>query len=460
MISQNLNNIWNQVLKKIKSHIPQSSYQAWIKPAKLVSIDENIIKIDVRNEFNCNLITQNYYQLLLKAFKEILQLDNIELEININTDIASDDENYQPTLLFADNITEDNTSVNTHSLSESKQVNNTSLNKAFTFENFVVGSHNQFCHAVALSIANDIGNPQYNPLFLHGGVGLGKTHLMHAIGNFINKHKPETTIQYITTEQFLNDLIDFMRKGKMDSFRQKYRKINLLLIDDIQFIEGKESTQQEFFHTFNALKEQSSQIIMTSDRPPKAINKLEPRLCSRFEGGLIADVQPPTFETRLAILERQSEKIKINLPSSIAHIIAEAYPENIRSLQGALNKIAAYANFANETIDELLVAKVLNLKEAEESQVHSIVKSVAYLLDLNITDIKGPARQKKYIEARQIIVHIARLSTISWSEISAGLGNRGNSSLINLNRNLERDLQNNEFKYIQVLNKLKEQFNV
>lgn len=454
-----LNNIWQKALKLIKSNIPAASFSAWVKPAKLASIDSNDAVLQVRNEFNRNLIVQNYFQHIQTALQQIQDNNSLRLTVEINADLPA--EAYMPVFSSISGSTTaspDNTSQQNPVIQHTNKKYTSYLNPKFTFETFVVGTHNQFCHAAALSISQKPNPSPYNPFFIYGGVGLGKTHLMHAVGNYILKQDSSLKVVYITTEKFLNDLIDSMRKGKMDEFRDRYRKADVLLVDDIQFIEGKESTQQEFFHTFNALRDKGSQIIMTSDRPPSAMKKLEPRLCSRFEGGLIADIQPPTFETRLAIIERKAEELKISISSEVARRIAESFPENIRSLEGALVKLSAYTNLSTNKLEMGMVEKLLNLKQAEENRMSKIVNSVAYHLELDKSDITGPNRQKKLIHARQLCVEIARTFNTSWSEIGTGLGGRGNSSLISLHRNIKDSLKNNDFPYVDVLDKLKEQF--
>ncbi len=449
-LTNNLEKTWENSLKLIKSEIPSASFQAWIKPAKLKSIDGNNIILTVRNEFNRNLLLQNYYSSLLKALSQTTNISNLNLIIEIDLETTSQD--YMPVFSSIEDI---NIPIQT---SPKKQGNNknSNLNSKFTFETFVVGTHNQFCHAAALAISQDPKKSPYNPFFIYGGVGLGKTHIMHAIGNYVLKNNAKAKILYITTENFLNDLIFHMRQGKMNDFRSHYRGVDLLLIDDIQFIEGKESTQQEFFHTFNALKDQGSQIILTSDRPPKAISKLEPRLCSRFEGGLVADIQPPTFETRLAILFKKAEELPINLFPQIAKKIAESFPENIRSLEGALAKVAAYANFTNETLSIEFVEKILQIKKTNERLIDKIINSVVFEMNLDKDDLVSASKNKNLVQARQACVYLGRYANLSWAEISQGLGGRGNSSLINLHRKTceeleKKDRTSNLFNLIEKL---------
>ncbi len=374
----NLEKIWKNALKVIKEEVPVSSFQAWIKPASLIKIEDNKAYLEVKNEFSRNLILQNYERSITKGLEASLGQPT-EIIISINSQLNNLD--YTPSfsslpdsgisspvskiyLPPSDNFSYAK-SNNNSSLSFEQLSFNAGLNPKFTFDNFIVGSHNQFCHAVALSIAEQNAENTYNPFFIYGDVGLGKTHIMQAIGNYILAKNPQAKVLYITTEQFLNDLIGSMRKSKMNEFRDRYRSLGLLMIDDIQFIEGKETTQEEFFHTFNALKDNGSQVILTSDRPPMAIPRLEPRLCSRFEAGLVADVQAPTYETRLAIISAKANELRMKVPMEISDLIANHFPENIRRLEGAIKKLQAYTSFSGlkQALTQEWVKKILQIGE-------------------------------------------------------------------------------------------------
>lgn len=471
LASENIDSVWESALKKIKDKIPASSFQAWVKPAKLVLLENDRAVIHVRNEFNRNLLVQNYYKSLLESLQETTGRNYLDLVIEINPDLPS--ESYVPAFSSISSISSiSDTKKETGSTNSiisglgviTKKKVGLDLNPKFVFETFVVGAHNQFCHAAALAIAENPAKGPYNPFFIYGGVGLGKTHIMQAIGNYVLQKNPSARVLYITTEKFLNDLIESVRQGNMNEFRSRYRQTDLLLIDDIQFIEGKESTQQEFFHTFNALRDQGSQIIMTSDRPPQGIPKLEPRLCSRFEGGLVADVQSPTLETRLAILERKAEEMNLRLPDCVEMRIAESFSENIRTLEGALAKLKAYVEFTAAELTSEVVERILQLKpvtprtEPTGKLIDKIIDEVSSLTNLSRLEIIGAAKNKNLVQARQICVYVARKQGISWSEIGQGLGGRGNSSLINLHRNISDDLSSGTFELLSVLNKTKELF--
>jgi chromosomal replication initiator protein len=446
----NLEKTWKQALKLIKDQVPTSSFQAWIKPAQLAEIKDNTAYIEVRNEFSKNLLVQNYHQTILKALESLVG-KKLELVIRINSTITGD--LYVPSFASLSESALAPTRINLLDNSGGDTLLSSGLNPKYTFDNFVVGAHNQFCHAVALAIAEQTNNGGYNPFFIYGGVGLGKTHIMQAVGNYMLAKNPNCRVLYITTEKFLNDLISSMRKSKMNEFRAKYRSLNLLMIDDIQFIEGKEATQEEFFHTFNTLKENGSQIILTSDRPPKAIPRLEPRLCSRFEGGLVADVHAPTYETRLAIITRKAEEMKMPLSSETADALAKCFPENIRQLEGALVKVQAYVNFTNKPVSIEMLEKLLQISSHvsyydEHSQmnvqkndfkmntktsdnVERLKKIVSDKFHIELDDLMSRNNSQEIKTARQVCIYLARSIGMSLAEISGAFDGRGNSSIIN-----------------------------
>ncbi|MDX1919474.1 MAG: chromosomal replication initiator protein DnaA [Candidatus Caenarcaniphilales bacterium] len=474
--------IWRTALKHLKDEVPASSFKAWIKPASLREIDENKAVIEVRNEFSKNLLIQNYYKQIAGAIKQATGQE-VHLLINVNSELKTED--YLPNFSsIPDDSSNAQTLVNANSSPEmaykpqSFSLTNkfsSNLNPKFVFDNFIVGSHNQFCHAAALAIAKNKPNQAYNPFFIYGDVGLGKTHLMHSIGNYILSKNPDAKILYLSTEQFLNDLISHMRKSRMNEFRARYRSLDLLLVDDIQFIEGKETTQEEFFHTFNSLKDNGSQIILTSDRPPKAIPRLEPRLCSRFEGGLIADVQKPTYETRLAIISRKSDELKLKIVPNVADIIAKAFPENIRSLEGALFKLQAYKNFTNSVLSADVVNRLLQIDPSSLSEVGSssvlssgsskngavasggsdnkimykIKDLISAKLAIPVDEFMSRSNSKEIKNARQICMYVARKAGLSLGEISKSFDGRGNSSILNSIKRVQTEAESDaELKQI------------
>ncbi len=311
---------------------------------------------------------------------------------------------------------------------------NSTLNQNYSFDRFVVGASNQFAHAASVAVADQPAK-NYNPLFIYGGVGLGKTHLLNAIGLQTLKLFPELNVVYVSAEVFMNELINSIRYDKMPKFREKFRNIDCMLIDDIQFIAGKERTQEEFFHTFNTLHDAGKQIVVTSDKFPKDIPNLEGRLRSRFEWGLIADIQPPEIETKIAILEKKAQENHITLPGNVALYIASQADTNIRELEGYLVRIAAYSSLTGHQIDMDLVKavlkKLLRQEEKREITIDEIVKAVATKLTIKIADIKSPKKNKDLVMARQISMFLAReMTSASFPDIGAKIGGRDHSTVI------------------------------
>jgi chromosomal replication initiator protein len=323
-----------------------------------------------------------------------------------------------------------------------------SLNPRYTFRNFIVGSANRLAHAASLSVAERLGHA-YNPLFLYGGVGLGKTHLMHAIGNAVVARFPRKRVVYVTSEKFTNDFITCVQQGRFDDFRARYRKIDLLLIDDIQFIADKERTQEEFFHTFNAIHDEGRQIVLSSDRPPRQIATLEERLRSRFEWGLIADLTAPDLETRIAILRAKAEEQSVPINSQALEFIARKVASNIRELEGALNRIVAYANMQGMPISTDLAQAVLSnvlynpRKKAVTPERIALAVSEYYGVDMEA--LRGQKRERAIVMPRQVAMYLMRAETeVSLLRIGAELGGRDHSTVLHACEKIDREMQENE----------------
>ena len=309
-----------------------------------------------------------------------------------------------------------------------------SLNNKYTFSTFVVGSHNRFCHSAALAVAQKPGEA-YNPLFIYGGVGLGKTHIMHAIGHAILNSNPNAVIRYISCERFTNELINSIQHNRTADFRKRYRQVDVLLVDDIQFIEGKESTQEEFFHTFNALRDNGKQIVISSDRPPKALARLEERLRSRFEWGLTSDIQAPDLETRLAILHKKCELEKMNVDALVLEQIASTFTSNIRELEGALTKIHAYASLTGETMTSSFAQSILQPFGSNKKQrvltVEDIIEAVASQYKLEAGQLKSSTRTKNLTLPRHVAMYLAHeLADLSFPVIGQAFGGKAHTSAI------------------------------
>ena len=324
----------------------------------------------------------------------------------------------------------------------------TTLNPKYTFDSFVIGNSNRFAHAASLAVAESPAKA-YNPLFIYGGVGLGKTHLMHAIGHYILQNNPNSKVVYVSSEKFTNELINSIKDDKNEEFRQKYRNVDILLIDDIQFIGGKERTQEEFFHTFNALHDANKQIILSSDRPPKEIPTLEDRLRSRFEWGLIADIQIPDFETRMAILKKKAEVENLNVPNEVMVYIATKIKSNIRELEGALIRIVAYSSLTNRQITVELATEalkdIISKKQGKNITISIIQDIVSSYFDLRVEELKSQRRTRNVSNPRQIAMYLSRkLTDMSLPKIGEEFGGRDHSTVIHAYEKISDNLKTDE----------------
>lgn len=332
--------IWSESTKIIKDAISKQNFDTWIKPIRILSLEDNTVTLSVPNKFFRDWIVENYYPLICDAISSVASTS-----VFVTFTIQKSGSSELATLAAPEEVDKDQEK---HSALPSQRARS-SLNPHYSFERFIVGTSNQFAHAAARSVA-ELPAHNYNPLFIYGGVGLGKTHLINAIGMLTVTLYPKKNVLYVSAEEFMNELINSIRYDKMPEFREKYRKIDCLLIDDIQFIAGKERTQEEFFHTFNTLHDSGKQIVVTSDKFPKEIQNLEARLRSRFEWGLIADIQPPEMETRVAIIRKKAAENDIQVPDDVIQYIASVADSNIRELEGILTRIAAYASLTGSEI--------------------------------------------------------------------------------------------------------------
>lgn len=404
--------IWKTVEELLESELTKISLDTWIKTAKPLHIKQNTFTLEAPSEFNRDILKSRYIPLLTNTIKAVT---NKEFQIEI---IITDTQN---TLM--DIYPEDD--VNAHS---------SVLNPKYTFDTFVRGNGNQFAHAGAVAVA-ECPAKRYNPYFIYGGVGLGKTHLMHAIGHYILEQNQDANVLYVTSEKFTNELINSIKDDKNEEFRNKYRNIDVLLIDDIQFIVGKERTQEEFFHTFNSLYEAQKQIIISSDKPPKEIATLEERLRSRFEWGLIADIQAPDVETRIAILRKKAQLEKFDVPDNVLAYIAENIVSNIRELEGALNRVVAYASLTNNPLDIDLAKDCLKQfisdKMTRDINPTTIMKTVGRYFDINPELFLGKKRSRDITYPRQIAMYLCReLTDLSFPKIGGAFGGRDHTTVL------------------------------
>jgi chromosomal replication initiator protein len=423
-----MDDLWSNVIDSLKERVGQQNFDIWIKPIHFVAADGEKVELEVPNRFFKEWINEHYSPLIKEAVSFLTQKPcSLQYRVRNEKKIEKD--------LIHTAIQSDDTQV----IFSFQPI----FNPKYTFDNFVVGASNQFANAACLAVAN-LPAKNYNPLFIYGGVGLGKTHLLHAIGNHLVQHRilPDVKkICYISSEEFTNELINSLRYEKMDEFRNKFRRMDILLIDDIQFISGKERTQAEFFHTFNSLYEARKQIVVTSDKFPKDIPNFEERLRSRFEWGLIADIQPPDIETKVAILRKKAEIENISLPNDVAFFLASQIDSNIRMLEGSLIRIGAFASLTKTPIDIQLAKEVLKniIKPKEELiSIDSIQKIVSTFFNIKMSDLKVKRKYKGYVIPRQIAMYLSRkLTSASLLEIGEKFGGKDHSTVLHSIKKVE-----------------------
>jgi chromosomal replication initiator protein len=429
-----MEDLWDKVTDSLKERVGQQNFDIWIKPIHFISIAEENVELEVPNRFFKDWIQEHYASHIKEAIFFLTQKPSL-LKFRIRNE-----KDFSPPPLQTNDL------LTTPPFP-------TIFNPKYTFDNFVVGASNQFANAACLAVANSPAK-NYNPLFIYGGVGLGKTHLLHAIGNHLLQHHvlPDVKkICYITSEEFTNEVINSIRYEKMDEFRNKYRKMDILLIDDIQFIAGKDRTQAEFFHTFNSLYEARKQIVVTSDKFPKDISDFEERLRSRFEWGLIADIQPPDIETKVAILKKKAEHENISIPNDVAFFLASQIDSNIRMLEGSLIRVGAFASLNKIPVDIQLAKEVLKniLKSREELiSIDLVQKVVSNFFNIKISDLKLKRKYKNYVIPRQIAMYLSRKFTnASLLEIGEKFGGKDHSTVLHSIKKVEQKIsKENSFK--------------
>ncbi len=407
---------WQAVLGQLQMDMPKASYDTWVRNAELVSYEDNVFIVGVPNVYARDWLESRLSSKIKRLLCGIL---NRTVSLRFVVWQATTDKPVGELMPHEDELE-----------IPPPQYKATALISRYTFENFVVGSSNRLAHAASMAVAERPAQA-YNPLFLYGGVGLGKTHLLHAIGNLCIQRK--LIVLYVTSEEFTNDLIDAIRSHTTQAFREKYRHIDVLLIDDIQFIVGKESTQEEFFHTFNSLHGQEKQIVITSDRPPKALVTLEERLRSRFECGLAADIQPPDFETRVAILRSKSERMGRKIPAEIIETIARRVQSNIRELEGSLTRVLALADLSNLSMNVQLVDVALAdlLPKRATVQPDEVVSHVAGAFGMSVQTLVGPDRRQEVVLPRQIAMYLLRMeANCSLPKIGEAFGGRDHTTVM------------------------------
>ncbi|UQS84725.1 chromosomal replication initiator protein DnaA [Apilactobacillus apisilvae] len=427
----NKDSLWEQICEDFANNVSTTTYSTWIETVKPISLEHNQLTLELPSPLH-----RDYW-------KDKLADQLVEYAYKITKkDIA-------PKFVLEDELKnkEDSSKVNNIDLNDDESISNTHLNPNYTFESFVIGKGNQMAHAAALVVSEDPGR-MYNPLLLYGGVGLGKTHLMHAIGNKIIKDNPSANIKYITSESFTNDFINAIQRHKTESFRQEYRNVDVLLVDDIQFFADKDGTQEEFFHTFNDLYENRKQIVLTSDRLPNEISKLQDRLVSRFAWGLSVDITPPDLETRIAILKTKAEADNIDVPIDTLNYIAGQIDSNVRELEGALSRVQAFAKFKNVKITTDLVSEALKgLNKGEkkfEVNIDKILQTVSMYFNLSVDDLKGKKRIQKIVIPRQIAMYLSRTMTNnSLPKIGNAFGGKDHTTVIHAYDKISDEIKSN-----------------
>ncbi|MEA2016180.1 MAG: chromosomal replication initiator protein DnaA [Actinomycetota bacterium] len=417
-----LQNIWDNTLDDVKNKINLPTYKAWFEHITPISLKKNCLTISVGSSFAKEWLESRYSSILSDSVKKVT---NNSYRIKI---ITSHSGNKYPT----EDYIKDNSKNGRPAIKISNK--SSSFNLKYSFDTFVVGNSNRFACTAALAISEKPGKT-YNPLFIYGGVGLGKTHLLHAIGQYTQQLNPEKTIKYVPVEKFLNDFINALRYKDIFTFKENYRNNDVLLVDDIQFLEDKEASQEEFFHTFNALHDTNRQIVLSSDRSPKNITTLEDRLRSRFEWGLVTDIKPPDFETRLAILKKYSEREKITVSDNILNLIAEKVSTNIRELEGSLTRIVAFSSLTKSKPDLSMAKNIIKDILPDDSDhkisIQIIIKEVSKYFSIPISDILSSKRNKLISHARQLAMYLSReLTSSSLPRIGKSFGDRDHSTVI------------------------------
>jgi chromosomal replication initiator protein len=426
-------NIWSKILEIIKKDLNPQSYQTWFVHTRPSSIEGNTITIETPNAYFRDWLIDHYMEMVEEAARRVCAR-----QMGITFIVSQPNDTGQGAV----------NQKTTRPRQKKQDVSTTpptGLNHLFTFDNFVIGPSNRFAHAACLAVAESPGKA-YNPLFIYGPVGMGKTHLLQAIAHFALQKDPDAKVLYVSSEKFTNQLISAIQNRTTIAFRQTYRNLDILLIDDVHFIGGREATQEEFFHTFNVLHDAHKQIILSSDRPPKEIASLEQKLVSRFEWGLITDIQAPDLETRIAILRKKAEKETIKVPDDVTFFIAEKIKTNIRELEGALIRVVAYASLTGQDVTLLLAQDVLKdvVKEEKKVSIEIIQKKVAEIFEIGVSDIKGRKRVKSFAYPRQIAMYLTReLTDLSLPQVGEYFGGKDHTTVLHAYNKIKEDVNKN-----------------
>jgi chromosomal replication initiator protein len=425
--------VWKNCLDSVVQHVSPQHFSTWFRPIKVVGGDETSLELEVPNRFFLEWIKEHYLPLIQDVLRKTTNREYL-----IHWNVGKEDEK-KPAV-------KKSTARAARARAQKKSASH-GLSTKYTFENFVVGKANEFAHAACFAVSNDLSS-KYNPLFIYGGVGLGKTHLLQGIGNRVLNNTSGTNICYYTSERFMNEFISYVSRNKMSDFRRKFRNVDLLLIDDIQFWGGKERTQEEFFHTFNSLYEAHKQIVVTSDKFPKDIDGIEERLRSRFEWGLVADIQPPDVEMKMAILRTKSAEDGVKLPDDVTEWLATASGSNVRELEGNLNRIIAYSSLTGQDITLQMSKETLkNLVKKEKAKILTIEliqKTVASYYNVKLTEMRSKRRHKAVALPRQVAMYISReFGRFSYPEIGTSFGGKDHSTVVYAYQKIDKSIGEN-----------------
>ena len=447
--------LWKAALGEIQLNISKANFLTWFKDTFIAEQKGNIIYIGVPSNFAREWLENKYRKTILQALNhlnpEILKVDYIVSQNNSSLEKikkARGSRQREEKLILDEQLNFQEFTIDPE----------TNLNPRYTFESFIVGSNNELAHAAAEAVTENLGS-KYNPLFIYGGVGLGKTHLLQAIGNKVKKENKKLKIKYASSEKFTDELVKAIGKQTMDAFKTSFRNVDLLLIDDVQFVAGKDKTQEELFHTFNNLYEKNKQIVFTSDRPPKAIPSIEERLRSRFEGGMIADIGYPDFETRLAILQAKSQNVGVAIDEKVLRYIAEVIPKNIREIEGALNRIIAHSHLKNHSLSleesKKVLASIVNNMH-QYIPFKEVIKKIASFYDLSESELFGHSRKKELVKPRQVAMYVLREELkYSYTNIAEKIGHRDHTTVIHAYKKIEEEITKNPV-FFQEITLLKE----
>lgn len=449
-LTHTADSVWIKILEVLQRELNPQVYDRWITPIKALELKEDSLVLSAPDDFFKDWIIDHYGNLIRLALKDIVNRPNTNIEFEIAPFSA-------PLRVPESRPAGQGTSVSQINSNSNANISlEFALNPKYTFEGFVVGPSNRFAHAASLAVA-EAPAKAYNPLFIYGPVGLGKTHLMQAIGQEILRSRPDTKVLYITSEKFTNQLINAIKTGTTVKFREKYRNVDVLLIDDIHFIAGKEATMEEFFHTFNTLYDAHKQIVVSSDRPPKEISNLEERLVSRFEWGLVTDIQAPDFETRTAILRKKAERENIFIPDSVTAFIADKVKSNIRELEGALIRVVAYSKLVGREVDESVAQDVLKdlINENQKKiTIDLIQRKVAEYFEIRPSDMTAKRRSKNVVYPRHLAIFLSReMTSLSFPEIGEQFGGRDHTTILHAYEKIKKDVKK-DLKFKSLVDKL------